>query len=518
MSFDPATAKPADEFDPSTAKLTSMPALIDYSPVSGVVEGALSLGSGTAASALGGLAGLGQAATNALGLTTTPAGDRVQQVSEALTYAPRTKAGQVVTGAVAAPFELLAAGADKAGGYVAEETKSPAVGAAVNTAIQGVPMLLGRGARAVPKESPAAIAARQQAQALDAPRAAQVAAARKQGLVLTPQEAGGGPVSRTAASLSGEPRLAKLASNKNAEVINGMVRRDVGLPDDVPLSRKALANVRKDAGQSYEAVKSTGVVELDAKFKADLYAANKSVNIAAKELEHRSEGPFKKVHDSLASKERLNAETIVEEVKNLRSDADAAYASGNKQLGKAYKDAAEALDAQLERHLDRSADPAQAALVKQYKEARVRIAKSYAADRALNDSTGNIDAAAYGKALKKGAPLSGEGRQVGEFANAFQRSTQRAEKTGATGPTIFDLLLGGTAGIVGTALGGVPAAPAVALGAARPLTRMGLLTDPVQSAMTAPRTYGPSRIRRLQDLLDEHGTAAGMTGVAAGQR
>lgn len=501
----------------SATKPGGIPGVVDLNPGIGAAETVLSLGIGTAGAVVGGLAGLGQAATNALGLTTTPAGDRVRQVSGAMTYEPRTRMAQGMTGAISAPFELLAAGADKAGGAVTD-VAGPAAGAAVNTAIQSVPMLFGRGAGAIPKESPAAIAARQKAQTLNAPTDALIAAAREKGLVLTPQEGGGGAVSRTAASLSGEPRLAKLASNKNPTAINDMIRRDVGIPDDVPISREALAGIRKEAGQAYEAVKGTGVVELDAKFKADLYEANKSVNIAAKELEHRADSPFKKVHDSIAGKERLNAETIVEEVKNLRNDADAAYAKGDKQLGKAYKDAAEALDSQLERHVDRLGDPAKADLVKQYKEARVRIAKTYAADKALNDSTKNIDAAVYGREVKKtGSKLEGEGRLVGEFANAFPRSTQRAEKTGATGPTYFDLLLGGGAGIIGTALGGVPAAPAFALGASRPLTRMALLSDPVQNAITAPRSYGQPRIRRLQDLIEQIGSEAGAVGVSAGQ-
>lgn len=494
-----------------------LPKIIDYHPGLGLGEAALTLGTGAAGAVAGGFSGLGTIATNALGLTNTPPEERVRQVSEALTYEPRTKAGQAISEKVALPFEMLAKGADIAGGKVTDVIGSPVAGTAVNTAIQSLPMLISPAARAIPGESAAAIAARAKVKALDAPRAEQIAAARQAGLKLTPQEAGSGPISRTAASIAGEPRLAKLASNKNAEVINGLIRRDLGLPEDVPLSRQTLSDIRKESGQSYEAVKNTGTVELDAKFKADLYESNKSVNVAAKELEHRADSSFKKVHDSLAGKERLNAETIVEEVKNLRGDADAAYTRGEKQLGAAYKKAAQALDDQLERHLDRSKDPAKILLVKQYKDARTRIAKSYAADKALNDATGNIDAAIYGKELKKGKPLTGAGRQVGEFANAFQRSTQRAERTGATGPTRFDLLVGGIGGLVGGALGGWPGATGLALGAGAPLTRMGLLTEPVQNAMTRPRTYGPPRIRRLQDLLSEIGDEAALAGVSSGQ-
>src|SRR5688572_29203879 len=129
MAFDPSTAKVVDGFDPSTAKPVEESLLskaVQYNPGIGLGEAALSLGSGAVGSAVGGIAGLGQAATNALGLTTTPAGDRVRQVSDAMTYEPRTKIGQGITGVVALPFELLAKGADKAGGAVTDATGSPA--------------------------------------------------------------------------------------------------------------------------------------------------------------------------------------------------------------------------------------------------------------------------------------------------------------------------------------------------------------------------------------------------------
>jgi hypothetical protein len=516
MSFDPSTAKPAEEFDPSTAKPAGgIPALIDYSPVAGVVEGAMSLGSGTAASALAGLSGLGQAATNALGLTTTPAGDRVQQVSEALTYAPRTKAGQVVTGAVAAPFELLAAGADKAGGAVTDATGSPAAGAALNTAIQGIPLTIGRGARAVPGESAASIAARQKAKALNAPQDAQIAAARKAGLALTPEEAGAGPIARGVGSLAGEPRLAKQLSKQNAPVINDMIRRDVGLPEDVPIGKAELVEIRKAEGAHYEAVKSVGRFDTDARFQADLHSITKSFDQAAKDFAHRSENPFKKTLEGLNVKS-MDAASAVEEVKLLRSDADKAFRTGDKQLGGAYKEAAQALDNQLDRHLKSLNDPALAEAVTRYRAARERIAKTYAAEKALNETTGNIDAAKYAKALKDGKKLSGEGLQVGQFAQQFPRSTQRTERLGSTGPTIFDAALGL---VFGEPIAGESAVSRGLSGlTARPLARNAMGSGPVQSAMTSPRTYDRSKFRSLQELLADYGTVGGMTGAAAGQR
>jgi hypothetical protein len=510
MSFDPTTAKLAEEFDPSTAKPEEggLHPVVNYNPGVGMVEGALSLGTGAAGSIAGGISGLGTIATNALGLTNTPPGDRVAQVAEALTYRPRTVAGEKVVEGVSMPFELLAKGADAAGGAVTDATGSPVAGTAVNTLINAAPMALGPLARGVPRESPAAIAARAKTKALNAPHDAGVALAREKGLAITPSEANAGAAARIIEGLSGEPRLAKGMSQKNAPTINAMIRRDVGLADDAPLTRDALAQIRKEEGAHYEAIKQTGRFGTDAKFQADLHAITKSFDTAAKDFAHRSENPFKKTLDGLNVKS-MDAASAVEEVKLLRLDADKAYRTGDKQLGKAFKDAAQALDDQIDRHLKRHAaatnQPDLADAVAKYQAARTRIAKTYAADKALNETTGNINAGVYASELKKGKPLSGEGLAVGQFARQFQRSSQPAEKLGNTGPTIMD---------VGLSLIGKDA---LLLGA-RPIARQSLMSDLAQGRLTKPAQYGQPKIRRLQDLIAEIGDETAALGVPAGQR
>lgn len=104
-----------------------------------------SIVSGGVAASMAGLAGMAQGIKNRIQGNpegNMSAADRVAQVQEGMTYQPRTKGGKVVTGAIAAPFELLAKAGDKVGQGAADVTGSPAVGAAVNTAIQSLPMLL----------------------------------------------------------------------------------------------------------------------------------------------------------------------------------------------------------------------------------------------------------------------------------------------------------------------------------------------------------------------------------------
>jgi hypothetical protein len=122
----------------------------------GAAETALKLGTGLASSAAGGVAGLARgvgagaaalAGGEGLGAArdafTTEATDTIKAVGEAGTYQPRTQYGKLESALVEAPFKLLAKGANVAGEKTAELTGSPALGAAVNTAIQSAPAIVG---------------------------------------------------------------------------------------------------------------------------------------------------------------------------------------------------------------------------------------------------------------------------------------------------------------------------------------------------------------------------------------
>lgn len=106
----------------------------------GAGETALSTISGTIAQPVAGIAGLLN-----LGATgnADQAADRVNQVQNALTYQPRTQAGQQMTQVVAAPFNALGQAADASGQWVSDTTGSPAAGAALRTAMEGAPAILG---------------------------------------------------------------------------------------------------------------------------------------------------------------------------------------------------------------------------------------------------------------------------------------------------------------------------------------------------------------------------------------
>lgn len=169
---------------PATAPAAPVPvgtdvvqAAANASPLVPAAEVAAGLGTGMLATPIAGLAGLGTAAGNALGLTDAQPADVVQNVAGALTYQPRSQQAQQAMGVASYPLEKLAQGGNFVGEHVADATGSPALGAAANTAIQvGVPALLGKVGGAVVK-SPVAGTVVQAARDAVAPIAERVRAA-----------------------------------------------------------------------------------------------------------------------------------------------------------------------------------------------------------------------------------------------------------------------------------------------------------------------------------------------------
>jgi len=472
--------------------------------VGAYIEPGWSMVSGAVAAPLGGISGL---AGSVLPGPPGQGADWSERVSEALTYKPRTEGGKKTLDIATKPLQSLAADADRRGGKVTDYTGSPILGTATTTGINALPMMIGGGASRVAKP----IAAAQQAERASPAGVRKIAeaekvnegltAARDAGYVVAPNEAGtaAGGITRAIEGLAGEPKTSKLASKKNQPTTNDLIRQDVGLPEDVPLSREALARVRAEAGKAYENVKGAGQIRADAQYLADLAEITKNYDTAAKSFSHRSENPFAKTLEGLRTPQ-MDAAALVEEVKLLRADADKAYAARDPGLGKAFKSAAQALDDQLGRHLDVMAKdpsllPDQAAAVQamreKYQQARTQIAKTYAADKALNDTTGNINADVYRKAFEAGKPLSGEGLAVGKFAAQFPKSAQRAEKMGSTGATGFDALM--------ATIGGPSALKEALVLGARPAARNILTSQIYQNMAMKPKNpNAPTLAMELQ--------------------
>jgi hypothetical protein len=417
----------------------------------------------------------------------------VAKTEDALTYEPRTALGKGVTKAVSYPFEKLSDLADYAGGKVSDKA-GPAAGAAANTTLQALPLLLGR----VAPMGEAAKALERRTTLKEANRQvdAGTVKAKEAGYVLPPSQANPSIFNQFMEGVSGKIKTAQKASIQNQDVTNSLVRKGLGIKDDAPLTVETLSEVRKQAGQDYERVRGAGRVTADEAYSKTLDSIAEPYRRAAKDFPEAAETQVLKAIES-ARVPAFDAGSAVDQIRIFRDKADKAYRAGDKGEGGAYKGIAKALEDQLDRHIEQSgADPK---AVADFRKAREVIAKTYTVEKYLGKD-GNVDARGLARELKK-KPLSGEIRTAAAFAEQFPKAAQMPEKVGGVPMSLFDLAIGGGAG----AMMHNPAY--VAAAAARPAVRSLVLSKPYQNTFVNPPNYGQSPLSRL----------AGMAGRLQGQ-
>lgn len=481
--------EPAKQKPPSTAR----PAPIQRAPkpagnvFNALLEPVGVLGSSAIAAPVSGIAGIGSAVGNLLGIESNPA-SVIERVGSALTYEPRTKAGDVATSGVTYPFRKLAEGADYVGGKVAEASGSPALGAAANVGIQALPAALLR----TKTPTPAA-----QTQPLVG-TAAVAEKAMQAGFKLTPDQAGGGGVSRSAASMTGRAQLERELSKDNAGRVNALAQEEIGLPPKPVIDRAAIKQKRDQANSVYAEASKLPAGKYDAQFKADVTGVGNrtgsasfpgDTNLAVENL--------KQYYSSLND---FRPADIVAKVRQLRAD-------GHKNQGKirspeenakgyAQVQIANALEGMLERHAVTLGKPD---LVTRFKEARTQLAKINTIERSIRGA--NVSARTIHSAKTRGEPLSGNLKTIAESYESFDRVFQDVGKIRDHGPfSVVDYMLGA---------GGMVANPALAAAVlSRPAVRAGLRSGPYQSALK-PKPgfpYSPNAFLRdaeFQALLSQ---------------
>lgn len=431
-----AEAAPYAEANPVTAAVGRV-----GGQVAGAYLGGRGLGAGATAV---GLPRLGQAIGSG-GMTTG-----APVASRAADLAIRTAGGAVAGGAGAALADPEQAGTGAAigaalpGGLKAAGT----VGAAAGRVIRG------------PDQAP------ELAQAIQSARGA--------GYVIPPSQARPTLLNRVLEGLSGKITTAQNASAKNAQTTNKLASRALGLPDDTVLSPDLLGQIRGIAGQSYDAIAQTGTVQPGAGYTQALDAIAAPFQKTAAAFPNAKPSPVLDLVDSLRSN-AFDAASAVEKIKQLRTASDDAFRTGNTDVGRAARDGAKALEDAIETHLA-AAGPSN--LLAEFREARTLIAKTYSVEKAMNPSTGAVDARKLASQLQKGKPLSGDLRTAAEFAGRFPKAAQTVEGMGSLPQSSpLDWAVGG----------GLSAATSnplmLASIAARPAARSLVLSAPVQNRL-----------------------------------
>lgn len=344
-----------------------------------------------------------------------------------------------------------------------------AIGAALPPAISGAGAVGGAIGRAIrgPQVAPQV----QQA----------VSSAREAGYVIPPTQANPTLANRVLEGLSGKITTAQNASARNQPITNELARKAIGAAD---LSPEGIQAVRASANAAYDELAQVGAFQADDAYREALRkaAGSKALpGIVNKEVDE--------LVDVLSQQGQLDAQQTIESIKRLRFEGSAnksAQDPTKRALGSAQMKISAALEDLIDRNLKGSPE-----LLQNYRAARQTLAKTYDVEKALNQASGNVDAAKLARQLQKGRPLTGELRQVAEFAQQFPKAAQSVERMGSL-PQVSPLDFG--------AMGALSAAtsnPLMMAGiAARPAARGLALSPLIQN-----RLVQSNRTNTMAELL-----------------
>jgi hypothetical protein len=324
-----------------------------------------------------------------------------------------------------------------------------------------------------------------------APTSEKLATAREAmdaGYVIPPSQVNPTFKNRLLESQSGKFETAQLASNRNQQVTDSLVRKALGMADDAPLSQEALQAFRRQQGQVYQQLKGTGTVSADQSYLSAIDDIGKTIKSATASFPKLGKTnmhgqPVDDITELVQGLKvgKFDASGAVDTISFLRDQADTAYAGGNKALGKAYKAGAKALEDMLDRHLQTIGATD---LLPAYRGARQMIAKSYTVENALREGAGTVDARALARQLQKGKPLSGELLTAARFGNVFDKAAQPPHLIGSPGVnTLKNTLAMVTSGLGGAAFGPAGLALGAVNYAAPPMARSLMFSQPFQRGL-----------------------------------
>ena len=330
----------------------------------------------------------------------------------------------------------------------------------------------------------------------NAGRDALVQEARAAGFVIPPNQihpGKTGALNRLAEGLSGKIQTAQQAAIQNEPVAANIVKRELSLPEDLPLSVDAVKTVRSAAGEIYKIMKSVGTFNADDDFARAMGSVMGEYRAVVAEFPGQANAQIESLASDLA-KQQFKSAPAVELVKRLRFDGFKNIRSIDPEkvaLGRVQIGAQDALEALMERDLERQGV---GQLAQVFRNARTLIAKTYTVENAIEPSTGKLVMSKIGKEYSKGKPLTGGLATIGKFAEAFPKAAQNVN---SSMPGLSPLDAAGA--LLGAAATGSPVGAALPL--ARPLTRAVILSDAWQNAMSKTPKYEISKLDKLMPEL-----------------
>lgn len=324
---------------------------------------------------------------------------------------------------------------------------------------------------------------------LNAVRDATLKEAQSAGYVVPPSTTNPTVTNRVIEGVSGKAQTQQASALRNQQVTNRLVRQELGLSETAQITKETLNGVRSKAGAVYKAIAGAGDIAADSQYLDDLASIAQSIDDVAKDFPDLNLNNNAEIDNLVTGmlQDKFSAKSAIELTKQLRKSASGNLSGANaadpakRALGYAQREAADAVEGQLIRHLEASG---KGALAKQFDASRKLIAKTYSVESALNEGTGNVVATKLSAQLARNKPLSGNLELIAKFGQAFGKAAK--EVTDSPGVSALDAMFG--------VAGGATLNPAlVALPVARVATR-GAITNPTINRILGTPSYAPGAI------------------------
>ena len=265
--------------------------------------------------------------------------------------------------------------------------------------------------------------------------------AREAGYVVPPSSVNPTFAGNAIEGFAGKAALKQQAELKNQDVTNRLVRQELGIAENAPITEASLNQLRTVAAEPYRQIAGLSPM-------------------AGKALQ--------RLRDTRA------------EAKDFWKHYDVSATPASKRQAEALDQRAEMLERFIETTARRSG---RTELIDQLRESRTYIAKTYDIERALNLGNGNVDAQIIGRLLDRGKPLSGNLEVIAKFAEGpgrqYSREGSKVPPSGVSGTALpMSVGLGaGGAHFVSPEIGALMALTPFARGG----VRSAVLSNPIQN-------------------------------------
>lgn len=297
-------------------------------------------------------------------------------------------------------------------------------------------------------------------------RAPQIEAAQEAsrlGIALPPAESNPTLRNRITEKVVGAANIEKQVAEVNKHAPTRIAKNELDIPETATLSPKTFAEARTAASKPYETIKAIPSIAAD---DATIGALNDLRQSEALIGGKATKGKIDSLIDDAVGQvqQGLSGDNLLKNISNLRKDARTIYKKADlspeeRVVADANIGIANALESMIEKNI-----AGDATLLEQFRDARTRMAKSYAYENATDMNTGMVDASKLAKLTAKDNALTGDiaalGKIAGNFPEAFTVRTRSDLARAGTYlartsiPGSVGLLVGGLpGGVAGAALG-----------------------------------------------------------------